>query len=94
MSTPTAQVMRHAERYTDWRAKAACRDCDPELFFPTDDIQPIRTQVKAAKEVCRRCPVVLTCLTWALDSDQEAGIWGGTTEQERRILRRRRDMPP
>ena len=93
MSTPTAQMIRVEEGYMDWRSKAACRDCDPELFFPTDDTRTIRTQVKAAKEVCHRCPVVLTCLNLALDSDQEAGIWGGTTEQERRVLRRRRDMP-
>ena len=59
------------------------------LFFPDGDIGPTRAQVKEAKQVCRRCPVTLTCLSWALDNGQEAGIWGGTTEQVRRLLRRR-----
>ena len=77
-------------RRTDWLDDAACRHSDPELFFPAADIRAARTQVEAAKEVCRRCPVKGTCLNWALDDGQEAGIWGGTTEEERRHLRRHR----
>ena len=41
--------------------------------------------------VCRTCPVMETCLKWAMDSGQQAGIWGGTTEKERENLRRRRN---
>jgi WhiB family redox-sensing transcriptional regulator len=74
----------------DWRESAACRHCDPELFFPISDTGPARRQVEAAKKVCRSCPVSGACLRWALDSGQEAGIWGGMTEDERRMLRRRR----
>jgi WhiB family transcriptional regulator, redox-sensing transcriptional regulator len=72
----------------DWRDHAACRHCDPELFFPDGDIRAARAQVAAAKKVCRGCPVKRICLNWALADGQEAGIWGGTTEQERRQLRR------
>lgn len=30
-----------------------------------------------------------TCLTWALESSQDAGVWGGLQEDERGALRRR-----
>jgi WhiB family redox-sensing transcriptional regulator len=46
-------------------------------------------QIEEAKAVCRRCPVVDTCLTWALESGQDAGVWGGLSEDERRALKRR-----
>ena len=46
------------------------------------------------KLICRDCPVRATCLDWALASGQEAGIWGGLTEDERRRLRRGRGFRP
>src|SRR6516225_10850624 len=71
----------------EWRDRAACRDADPELFFPDGDTRSARAQVKMAKLICRGCPVSATCLGWALASGQ-AGIWGGLTEDERhRLLR-------
>jgi WhiB family transcriptional regulator, redox-sensing transcriptional regulator len=74
----------------DWRHRAACRDEDPELFFPIGTTGPALRQVDEAKAVCRRCEAVEECLSWALDSDQDAGVWGGLDEDERRALRRRR----
>ncbi|HVX70768.1 MAG TPA: WhiB family transcriptional regulator [Mycobacteriales bacterium] len=74
----------------DWRHRAACRDEDPELFFPIGTTGPSLLQVDEAKAVCRRCDAVDECLTWALDSDQDAGVWGGLSEDERREVRRRR----
>ena len=72
------------------RRDAACRDADPELFFPDGDTRSARARVKLAKLICRGCPVSATCLSWALASGQ-AGIWGGLTEDERhRLLRRGR----
>ena len=73
----------------DWRADAACRDEDPELFFPLGDTGPALLQIEDAKAVCRSCIVVSECLTWALESGQDSGIWGGMSETERRSLRRR-----
>jgi WhiB family transcriptional regulator, redox-sensing transcriptional regulator len=73
----------------DWRDDAACRDADPELFFPDGEIRSAQAQVKTAKLICRGCPVSVTCLSWALASGEEAGIWGGLTEDERRTLHRR-----
>jgi WhiB family transcriptional regulator, redox-sensing transcriptional regulator len=73
----------------DWRHRALCRHVDPELFFPIGTTGPAAVQVEEAKAVCRRCPVVNDCLQWALASGQDAGVWGGLDEDERRALRRR-----
>lgn len=72
----------------DWRNDAACRDEDPELFFPVGTSGPALSQIAAAKTVCRRCPVSSACLQWALESGQDAGVWGGADEDERRALKR------
>lgn len=74
----------------DWRDDAACRDEDPELFFPIGTTGIAQEQVNAAKRVCARCPVQEECLEFSLASNQDAGIWGGLTEDERRTLKRSR----
>jgi WhiB family transcriptional regulator, redox-sensing transcriptional regulator len=74
----------------DWRHRAACRDEDPELFFPIGTTGPALRQVDEAKAVCRRCEAIDECLIWALESDQDAGVWGGLDEEERRAVKRRR----
>jgi len=77
----------------DWRQRAACRDEDPELFFPVSDTGPGARQAEQAKAICARCPVRELCLDYALDSGLDHGIFGGTTETERRELRRARTYP-
>ena len=71
-----------------WRNQAACRDSDAELFFPAGSTGAALGQIHVAKSVCRSCPVRGPCLQFALETNQEAGIWGGTDEDERRRLRR------
>ena len=73
----------------DWRHEAACREVDPELFFPIGNPGPALLQIDEAKQVCRRCSVMDECLRWAIDSGQDAGVWGGMSEDERRALKRR-----
>ncbi|MCP3768200.1 MULTISPECIES: WhiB family transcriptional regulator [Streptomyces] len=73
----------------DWRTRATCRDEDPDLFFPIGTSGPALLQTEQAKAVCRRCPVRQQCLDWALDTGQSLGVWGGTSETERRALKRR-----
>ena len=73
----------------DWRDRAACLEEDPELFFPIGNTGPAIMQIEEAKAVCRRCPVMDTCLKWAIESGQDAGVWGGMSEDERRALKRR-----
>ncbi|MET8946383.1 WhiB family transcriptional regulator [Streptomyces sp. NPDC004542] len=73
----------------NWRDHAACRHEDPDLFFPVGTTGPALLQERQAKAVCGRCPVRDQCLDWAMETGQTLGIWGGTTESERRALKRR-----
>jgi WhiB family transcriptional regulator, redox-sensing transcriptional regulator len=72
-------------RKRDWLEAGACRGLDPEIFFPErgEDERP-------AKKICRACTVRTECLTYALDSAEKFGIWGGTSERQRRRLRAER----
>ena len=72
-----------------WRDRAACLDEDPELFFPIGNTGPALLQVEEAKAVCRRCEVVDICLKWAVEFGQDAGVFGGLSEDQRRTLKRR-----
>jgi WhiB family redox-sensing transcriptional regulator len=74
---------------TDWRELAACRDSDPSLFFPIGTTGSAIEQIEAAKAICAQCPVQEECLNYALETNQEAGVWGGYAEDERRRLRKR-----
>lgn len=73
----------------DWRNSAACRVVDPELFFPIGLTEPALRQIREAKAVCEPCPVTGQCLSWAMETNQETGVWGGLDEAGRRSLRRR-----
>ena len=73
-----------------WRSRSACLDEDPELFFPVGSTGPALERTERAKAICQACPVVAECLEWALESNQDAGVWGGLSEDERRALRRQR----
>lgn len=68
-----------------WRARAACRGDDPEIFFPHRG-----EGVSIPQAICARCPVTAQCLEYALDAGEHFGIWGGASERERRRLRRAR----
>lgn len=66
-----------------WSVDALCAQIDNELFFPEKG-----GSTKQAKKICRSCPVKNACLEFALDNDERYGVWGGTTDKERRRLRR------
>lgn len=68
-----------------WQDQANCQGVDPNLFFPETD-----RDAEEIKKICRDCPVRRDCLDFAIATRQDTGVWGGTTEQERRRLRRRR----
>ncbi|MFZ1488939.1 MAG: WhiB family transcriptional regulator [Ilumatobacteraceae bacterium] len=72
-----------------WRTRSICRDTDPDLFFPVGTTGQALVQIERAKEVCAECPVHDDCLQYALDTNQDSGIWGGMSEEERRNIRRR-----
>jgi WhiB family redox-sensing transcriptional regulator len=71
-----------------WRDEAACLDYDPELWFPAGQTGAWSAQADEAKAICRDCPVRAQCLSWALATRQNHGIWGGMDETERKSLRR------
>ncbi|WP_051814528.1 WhiB family transcriptional regulator [Streptomyces iakyrus] len=79
MSNYTGAVPE-TKRKADWRDQGAC-DGQSELFF--DGTAAVEA---AAKDICRRCPVMLSCREWAIDNREAYGTWGGMTERERRTL--------
>ena len=68
----------------EWAPLGRCAGSDPDALFVQGKAQ------RAAKVVCKGCPVVAECLADALDNRTEFGVWGGMTERERRALLRRR----
>jgi WhiB family transcriptional regulator, redox-sensing transcriptional regulator len=80
-----ATLTAEPPNYPDWFQRAACIGCDPDLFFPERG-----EHTRPAKEVCRGCPVREECLEFALATVEKFGIWGGTSERERRRIRRDR----
>lgn len=86
-----AQVQEQSISATNstWRAQARCLGSDPDLFFPLGSTGQPLAQAEAAKHLCLGCPVRQLCLHYALETNQVTGVWGGTTEDERRALRRR-----
>ncbi len=74
---------------TAWREGAACRDSEPSLFFPSGTTGLAVDQIEEAKGICGTCFVHDDCLQYALQTNQEAGVWGGYAEDERRRLRKR-----
>ncbi|WP_241961981.1 WhiB family transcriptional regulator [Rhodococcus opacus] len=73
-----------------WQLQAECRDVDPGLFFPRGDEgrgDRIRRE-RQAKSLCLHCPVCLQCRQHALTTRERYGIWGGTTESDRRTQSR------
>lgn len=76
-----------------WASRGACLGSDPELFFPIAAAGPARQQIAQARAICARCPVCKDCLSYALETGQAAGVWGGTSEEERRKMRVSRNSP-
>ena len=74
----------------DWRNSANCKTVDPELFFPTGEKSGFDLdQIDKAKAVCMGCAVLSQCLEYALETNQEFGIWGGMSATERKNFKRR-----
>jgi WhiB family redox-sensing transcriptional regulator len=69
----------------EWQLAAACREADPDLFFPPDSERgPRRVAREAtAKAICQRCPVRRQCAAHALAAGESYGVWGGLSEADR-----------
>jgi WhiB family redox-sensing transcriptional regulator len=84
-----------AQRWRDeiWQRNAACRGPESVVFYPptsNETRHQRETREARAKAICSKCPVLTSCLEYALDIMEPHGIWGGLTEQERRVLLERR----
>lgn len=66
-----------------------CRGRGTWLFFPLDGGSSY-PDLDRARRICAACPIAEGCLEWALVHREEYGIWGGTTERERRRIRSER----
>jgi WhiB family redox-sensing transcriptional regulator len=66
-----------------WQERSACYGLDAEIFFPTTE-----EEAGLALSYCSMCSVKELCLAWALQNGERYGVWGGTTEQQRRRLNR------
>lgn len=69
-----------------WYEDAACASYPAEMFFPPSEAPLAEDQAKA---ICEGCPVREECLSFALETAQVEGVWGGMGAGERRRLRRR-----
>ena len=83
MTPPTTHAVARHDPH--WRDDAACRDADPGLFFSFDE-----AHVQRALTICGGCVVRDACLEHALATGERYGVWGGTSEHERRPLLRAR----
>ena len=66
----------------NWANRAICRYLDTNDFFPGRG-----ESVNIIKVVCKACPVVKPCLEYAMRNSERFGVWGGTSERERRKMR-------
>ena len=67
-----------------------CTNEEPELFFPDSEIADHQHQIRQAKAVCRKCPMIANCLEFALETGDKWAILGGTTPSERTVIQQRR----
>jgi WhiB family redox-sensing transcriptional regulator len=86
MSVSTVDLVPPDHQPQEWMLRARCRQMSPGEFFPSDGVG-----VDVARRICAECTVKEECLDYALRYRIDHGVWGGTSERERRrILRSRR----
>jgi WhiB family redox-sensing transcriptional regulator len=74
----------------DWHLDAACKNTPTELFIAVDDSDEPYYPSAEVLVYCNSCPVKPECLQHAMDAG-EVGVWGGTTDYQRRQLDRERE---
>ena len=83
--------IRHLQpraKHWDWQLRGLCRGLDPDVFYsPEGEGRGARVRrERAAKDICDQCPVLRACRTHALSVGERYGVWGGTSEADRRYL--------
>lgn len=84
----TRRLPGPVENIWEWQLHGACRGMDSAYFFHPDGERGLTRQLRAdrAKAICQRCPVIQECRRHALAVREPYGIWGGMTEDERRVM--------
>jgi WhiB family redox-sensing transcriptional regulator len=77
-----------SDLYPEWQQQAHCAGVGVSYYFGDEDEQPTMSirQVRAATKLCDVCPVFVECLTWALSTREEYGVWAGTSGRVRRRI--------
>jgi WhiB family redox-sensing transcriptional regulator len=72
----------------DWQQFGACRRADASWFFSpeTESREEKQVRIGKAKRVCEGCVVREFCRAYALENEEEFGVWGGLSEGERKEL--------
>ena len=66
------------------------KDAYDMAFGDTDDVEEsydTEDAVKFAEVFCSDCPVRKMCLEYALKNNEDHGVWGGRTPEERFKMR-------
>lgn len=71
----------------EWMVEGTCTTTDPEMFFSQQ-----APEIRAAVKICSECPVRVLCANYAINTNQEYGVWGGLTEVDRKQLRGKRSQ--
>lgn len=85
-----ALVLRQKPDWYDNPERACADPGDVQFFAPDieDHQQKRKFDTAPAKRLCRSCPFIQECLSWALVTNQQYGVWGGMDERQRRAIRR------
>ena len=68
----------------------SCASVGGDFWFPEKAAGgSSSTEMVMAKSICRQCPHQRECAEWGIQNETH-GIWGGITESERRLIRRKR----
>jgi WhiB family redox-sensing transcriptional regulator len=77
----------------EWREKGACWGItispETDYWYPEEDDEDKALKIETAKAICSQCPVLDECFEYALEYEDEFGIWGGKTPRERRAYKRK-----
>ena len=81
------QILNFDLEQEAWMEEGSCVYANTELFFPVGSSMKAIKQSNEAKAICNECVVKIDCLEYAIRTNQDSGVWGGTTEEERKSLR-------
>lgn len=66
-----------------WEGSASCIGMDQDMFFPERG-----ASTKKVKKICGSCAVNVSCLVYSAEVNEKYGIWGQTSERQRRFARK------